>query len=149
MNISQICLFYRNNDSRRWKVEVCDILWAPKASKGSFFLFYFLQPLCLKFENLDVLASELRMVGLQRQLGPRELLAHQPEELLHRVQLLLTFPLLWDDFTTYQFLEGNLASEPRSWEGGWCWDRPAGWGFQPGGAPTFSRICINNKSLHV
>ena len=90
------------------------MLLAPKASKGAFYLFYFLQPLCLKFENLDVLASELGMVGLQRQLGPRELLAHQPEELLHRVQLLLTFPLLWDDFTTYQFLEGNLASEPRS-----------------------------------
>ena len=66
------------------KVEVCDIL------------FYFLQALCLEFKNLDVLASELRMMGIQWQLGPGELLAHQPEELLHRVQLLLTFPLLRD-----------------------------------------------------
>ena len=72
--------------------------------------FYFLHLFGFEFEDLYVFASKLRMVGLQWQLGPGELLIHQTEELLHRVQLLLTLPLLKCFTNQFAILKGKTEN---------------------------------------
>ena len=91
---SIIQIFKNSSAAPNKSSSITDLFVLSETMKRCYILFDFLQSLCLKFENLDVIASELRMVGLQGQLGPCELRPHQLKELLHRVQLLLTFPLL-------------------------------------------------------